>query len=411
MPTFRGLTVNITAESEGSSGEALKEMGVTSPKTFLKRKTASCYIESVKDMRFGVEIKAQIPFSSPDELPIKTEREITPPPPPPPPARPSTSRPRKESLEEGEIRDGDYGIQEAGDDIKKVPMDETDIYIKEKINVRVKREPKDDGDETDDESVDMNTDNTDSEPEECPYNLLVQIFFDGKARWEIQRYLYLDPSYDKYHEDLGQLKLTYGYVRDRAGKVLKTKWKFQDVGGVGGIGALIDSLDGLQLDDSAPSADVIEEELANALQSANLRDEFEEASKIGQIKIVFKRVVVARQKFYADESKKNFPQKDELPDGDGADSTIVHSTAYEPAKNQKQVVRPSVKYEDYILGEDPFATFVFFYRSGDVLRRFGFLETDGDAKRRVSFPLTSLVGQTKHKRHSSGHAETIKRKK
>lgn len=72
-----GFIVNLTTKDANNTYVPVKEMGVKLPKVGMTRHIASCYVESVQNLRFGIKIKADRPFPYRQDLPKAADPELS----------------------------------------------------------------------------------------------------------------------------------------------------------------------------------------------------------------------------------------------------------------------------------------------------------------------------------------------
>lgn len=72
-----GFIVNLTTKDANNTYVPVKEMGVKLPKVGMTRHIASCYVESVQNLRFGIKIKADRPFPYRQDLPKAADSELS----------------------------------------------------------------------------------------------------------------------------------------------------------------------------------------------------------------------------------------------------------------------------------------------------------------------------------------------
>lgn len=237
-----------------------------------------------------------------------------------------------------------------------------------------------------------------------PYNFTIDVYLDGKETSDVKRFLYIDPAYDSVMKGQGKSGQYLGYSlkRDSTGHVRKYDWAFQEAGGTAG---LLDSFNDLCIGDPTTNRTVdADKELANSLASTQLISQ-DETRAPGQIKIVVRRVIIhADTVDKVDGTWDGHGKVDSNPDK--LSNNIKHSTAYQNDNNFQHPEKLTVvRYSQYIKNEEPYVTFIFYYRSEDVLKKFGFIKDEGPAEgssgASIFGPFTSSVKQ-KHKMDSSG---------
>ncbi|EKG15105.1 hypothetical protein MPH_07702 [Macrophomina phaseolina MS6] len=330
---YEGFTVNLTTEVSADYADTpLKEYGIKRPKAGMNRHIASCYVESVEGLRFAVQIKADDPFPYRQDQLEATDQAL--------------------ACEGGaEVKEvGNQKIKSEFEDAHSTKL-EDGHYQADDCRRRI--------------SARKNSIGT-----EYPYNFVVGIHIDGKDSSEIERYVYIDPSYQPALPGLLRHRqyLNHSLKRDRNGRVRKYYWIFQDAGG---IGELLDSINNLAIDESTRPVDV-DRELTSALASAQLHNE-NDTSSFGQIKVVIRRVIINRDVRLVGESWSGFVSPENAKGMHGGN--VKHSAAYQrDGIYQHPQTTSLLSYRQYVKGEEPYATFIFYYRSRDVLKKFGFVK-------------------------------------
>ncbi|OCK85605.1 hypothetical protein K432DRAFT_439142 [Lepidopterella palustris CBS 459.81] len=196
--------------------------------------------------------------------------------------------------------------------------------------------------------------------------LLASLYLDGRSKNERRTIIYLDPTHHHFNEPAGTVCLTSRWVLAKDGSMMAHKWLFKDVG----IETLFDKmmLSGDIKSDFATNKDA-EDALIDAIGSLGTQDHDLPEAKAGTIKIVLQRVKIGRE--YDDEKYRPDYTEGETGDVDmdGADK-VTHTTGIDSGHNLGKKIVAVITYQP--IEEPIYATFVFFYRSKEVLRKFGF---------------------------------------
>ncbi|OCL14619.1 hypothetical protein AOQ84DRAFT_384591 [Glonium stellatum] len=324
MPKFKGITVKV----ETQNGVELDEYGV---RKMSSRNFCSSYIQAETDVSFQISLTPDIKFFKDyyEALGIRPSRKIT--------------RPRR------------YRHQ------SRRPLPSDDDYMNE-------LDESDELDEWDYKELNQIYTNKRSKlPAKGPqeFHLLATIYIDGRVKYERQAIVYLDPSHHNVSRADGKVWVQARYSKANDGTIVEHKWVFKDVG----IETMFDKLllsGDVKEENNKEDEDTIIEAM-NSLGTEE-RDGDKEEANAGVIKITLQRVTLGKE--YKDEDFDTPYREDEDVDVDMADANkVTHTTRLTKGRGFYNVV-PVITYK--ALEESEYATFKFFYRSKDILRKFGF---------------------------------------
>lgn len=316
MPDYKGVTIKVTTQE----GVELDEYGV---KSMTRRNFCSAYVQSETDVSFKISLTPDISFfeegrhESPGSRP---SRRIT---------RPSRYRHRHRNCSPSPS-DDDYMSE-------SYEWDSRDCNHKSPV----RRAPR--------------------------FHLLATIHIDGRTKYERRVIIYLDPRHRNFSEPDGKVWLTSRWSRADDGTIMMHKWVFKDVG----IESMFDKLllSGDVKEEEANKED--EDAIINAMNSLGTKEEDgdEEEAKVGVIRIILHRIKVGYE--YDDRDFNPPYREDEGDDVDMADANkVTHTTGLDKGYSFGCKSIPVINYTPF--DEPDYATFKFFYRSKDVLRKFGF---------------------------------------
>ena len=200
------------------------------------------------------------------------------------------------------------------------------------------------------------------------YSFLARVFLDGRKYPDRRSLIYLDPSHANFPMD-GIFRIRPRWVNDVDGNMREHQWVFKER-------AIESALDRLDLNLQDPATEDVEASLTRSLTSTAIEDMGEEMSqsdnKAGQIFIVLERVILGLT--YVDYSHRSVSRTSRGDDSEmgEAGKDVTHTTSL---IGNDVVIRDLKRVTDvtpYKPGEGNFATFQFFYRSGESLAKMGF---------------------------------------
>ncbi|KAF2485095.1 hypothetical protein BDY17DRAFT_321963 [Neohortaea acidophila] len=219
------------------------------------------------------------------------------------------------------------------------------------------------------------------------WHFLATLRIDGRQTPERRRIVRLDnydrPSRRYRDEDFdGEVIIKSRTVKDADGTVRVCGWQFKDVG----IEAVFDRL-------LVSSEQEDEEELIAAMGGTAL-DDSEEKSKVGQIEVALERVTLGATRYEAVDAGAR-----DQPNLAGDTRQVTHTVALDAGHVAAGGARSVIDYRPFDAPEAPYATFRFYYRSEDVLRKFGFAHFPAakpsiKRERKDASGLTPLRGKT-----------------
>lgn len=185
------------------------------------------------------------------------------------------------------------------------------------------------------------------------HDMLVTMRLDGKEKVEKQEVLYLDKDHPYFdYTTNGEVYLKAKKVQDEEGRTRYYNWAFKDVG----IELLFDNL---SLDSTTTAPD---------------------ASASGIIEITLDRIRVAAHDREWDEIGTHAYERSSATSATSAAKDQAHM-ATNTGGDIMRGTHHVIDY-DYVVPEAaPWATYKFFYRSEEVLRKFGFEGFKSDVKR------------------------------
>lgn len=201
---------------------------------------------------------------------------------------------------------------------------------------------------------------------ELPYHLLAVLRLDGRERYEKRSLVYLDPSHPDFFQPNGEVTMRSRCIKGTDGRVRACTWMFREVG----IEIAFDKL--FIASDEQVTPEKNEDNLVAALGGlgANGLADTEEKVQAGQITLTLERVTVGA--VHRDGQWQPDHEQDEDVNMTANDaSKVTHTSARSVAGKEKKHF-PTVDFQFLEPGGPPFATFKFFYRSEDELRKYGF---------------------------------------
>ncbi|KAK4544707.1 hypothetical protein LTR36_003956 [Oleoguttula mirabilis] len=206
-------------------------------------------------------------------------------------------------------------------------------------------------------------------PSSAPYHLLATLRLDGRRSYEKRSIIYLDRDHKRFRSEN---RLCYRNVEDQDGTVRECSWFFKEVG----IETAFDKLfiaRGDGNDDATPTMDHADLLAAFGGLGADGLQDAEEKVQAGQIELTLERVTVGAVRRNVDW------QPDTEQDGVDVDVDLsardvgkVSHTSARQIDDKRKARIDTVDYSVLVPGELPFATFKFYYRSEEKLRKFGF---------------------------------------
>ena len=215
-----------------------------------------------------------------------------------------------------------------------------------------------------------------------PFDLMVSVFIDGRAKPECRQMIYLDPKHPRYnsHCILKGRWVDPGDASSRDGKAGLLQWVFSDRG----INHILEQLDvNKVLSKTSTNLDEADfEAMREKLGEDLLEDPKDQHMKAGQIEVRIRRVICMEgdpvdQKFKA----YHYAGSDENPRD--MDDDCTHTTSFLP----KTTSTGSAKIETFALrhvawayyknGEDFWQKFIFNYTARHKLVNFGLSGLDG----------------------------------
>lgn len=158
-----------------------------------------------------------------------------------------------------------------------------------------------------------------------PFHLLASLYLDGRQTPERRAVVYLDPIHKDFSRPDGEIRLKNSIVLAEDGSVRQAVWIFKDIG----IETVFDKLFIAKRQNQVDGGSQLDEaNLVAAMDASELgcQDNIkrEEKNRLGQIVVVFERVVLGRM--YYD---RNFrPWHDVDVNMDDSGSNITHITQY-----------------------------------------------------------------------------------
>lgn len=355
MPRFRDLTVCVT----DYNGNDLEEWGVQHLRS---QKKASAYIQAATNMAFKVTIKPRLPFQDPDlsmayhndcrmdaQLELQAQEE---------PndkvenpdlrgkllhARATIEVANLSSDANGEMHavwltSNTLSATEDYHSIKKKELinnDSSNIAFNHrrqnsynKFSDRHYRNPGPSNETTRHSSpIRSQAISNDSSPP--PFHLLASLFLDGRKMPERKLVVYLDPDDEDFAYPDGKVTFKSRWVQRKDGSMKEHSWVFRDVG----IETVFDKM---LISGGENYGEILNEDdedvLPAAMRATSLgveRNDEEEKNSIGQIRVVFERVVLG-EKWQDNHYRSKHQEGEEAEDVDmaGMKREITHTTGY-----------------------------------------------------------------------------------
>ena len=205
-------------------------------------------------------------------------------------------------------------------------------------------------------------------PPPADWHLLATLRLDGRTGFEKRCIVYLDERHSSFKLYDGMVYMRSRNVQDEDGGLRECGWYFRDVG----IETVFDKLflsGGAGEGEAVPAKD--EDDLLAAFSSlgASGFEDAEEEIQAGQIEITLERVRVGETR----NGVRFQPPSGQDIDMDSPDLSKLSHTAARDAGRRRANRIDLVYYEPFTPGgEKPYATFRFYYRSEEKLRKFNF---------------------------------------
>ena len=197
------------------------------------------------------------------------------------------------------------------------------------------------------------------------YALVAELYLDNAKVPARRCMIHLDRDNPKQRRD-GTVFMKRGWTTDIDGNLQEQKWVFKERG-LETVFARLDVGSAAESDN--------EEVLSASMNKAQIGQEAEDrectTGKAGQIMVNMVKAIV--QSEYLDPEYTSFPSGDVDDDGDNVAKDITHRATTIPGKSvgSERLMR-IVKWVPYEPDGKIFASFIFRYRSREVLRRHGF---------------------------------------
>jgi len=316
MPTFRDVTIHVTDKNN----VPLVEWGV---RQHNRSRQISCFIQSVTDMRFCVSLK-------PAKLPFPTWHD---------------------SSDEDDDDDDDY----YNDDEYGYPVESSSAS----------RDGGDGAGRSRHSGRRTSRGSTRRRPREVSWHLLATLRLDGRRKFEAQRIILLDKGHSNFRHPEGEVHLSSRRFRDDDGGLRECGWVFKEVG----VERMLEKLLLSRGDDGVVPAEDDDFLTAFGALGANNMEDAEEEGSVGQIELTLERVsvgIIHRDVHFA-------VRHDQDTDMDIGhhDGKMKHSAGRDVGAKARGRY-DTIKYEPYRQDELLFATFKFYYRSEETLRKIGF---------------------------------------
>ena len=261
--------------------------------------------------------------------------------------------------------------------IKQEPNDDDYLHsLSSPVTKHIKREP-----EYDRQSFSKPFGRSTIHTPPPPFHLLASLYLDGRTKPERKVVIYLDPDDEDFSRPHGIVNLKTRWVRGTDGSLKEHGWVFRDVG----IETVFDRMLIAGAFDKSKMNKQDEDDIVDAMNSAYLAEHGdpvnEEASKVGQIIVKVERVKLGEKWSDPDFRPKHREGEGEDVDMDGATRDITHTAGYVALRKRRlhgyhlptlrfkyeNTMKPHpirvVEFTPYREGEEPLATFQFFYRS------------------------------------------------
>ncbi|KAM3416583.1 hypothetical protein BST61_g8174 [Cercospora zeina] len=208
------------------------------------------------------------------------------------------------------------------------------------------------------------------------HDMLATVRLNGQEKLETRKIVYLDKHHRNFKEETqGEVLLEGKKMQDEDGNTRMYKWTFQDVG----IELLLEnlSLDAAAANTTATTTTITDEDhntsplltAFSSLGNNNLADK-DEPSTSGVIEICLEPIRIEP----LERPRTNKTPYDYVQSATTSSSTTKEQ-AHVAANTGGDIIKPTrhvIEYDLMFPDNPPYATYKFFYRSEDVLRKFGF---------------------------------------
>ncbi len=370
MPKFRDVTVSVTT----ADGEDLREWGV---QHLRKHNKASCYVQAETDMAFRIAIRPKIPYIAPDAAAAHgygTRRR-------------GSNRPGwfdmesdwEEWAEEGQYKDMRpqptyLKLTSLGSDARPL-SDNNHCRPSSSRRTSSGKQHKHNKSEPKDRNVSSTSSFASRDFKRTPapnFHFLASLYLDGRSRPERRVIVYLDPDDDDFNQPHGRVQFKSRWVEGRDGRLQEHCWLFKDVG----IETVFDKM---LISGKRGASDTVymreEDDLIAAMNCTDIQGEGvdkEQKAKAGQIVVTLERVKLG-EKWEDPKYRPSYKEGESVDvDMEGAKKDVSHTTGFGQARPVGSNAVRVVAYTPYNENERAYATFQFFYRSEEKLRRFHF---------------------------------------
>lgn len=196
------------------------------------------------------------------------------------------------------------------------------------------------------------------------YGFIASLFLDGRETPERKVIVYLDPADKDFARPDGKVFFKHRWVQSKDGTMTENAWVFKEKA----IESVFDRL--MIATSQARNEGHDEDSIIEAMQFSGLGGEDDygaEQSKVGQIVVELKRVILGDKKYDRHYRSKHQEGQDDDIDMAGMKPDVTHATGFA----YRSTIAPSplrvVDYWDYKPEEGCWATFQFFYRSAGTL--------------------------------------------
>ncbi|KAL8806349.1 MAG: hypothetical protein Q9182_001379 [Xanthomendoza sp. 2 TL-2023] len=342
MPRLLDITVHVT----DVQGNPLEELGVQK----LRGNKISAYIESTNNKRFRISVQPKIPYL--DHKPP-----------------PGDKFQRLGSRGSGGVR---IKMEDSEDDLAGKPSSsrQTDVHsqaLDDGTSYKRQRRPYKVEQSSPSHKIHRRSSYQDDHP---PFDFIGTLYLDGRKEPERKIVVYLDPNDEDFNAPSGQVSFKCRYSQRSDGDLEEQAWVFKDIG----IETMFDKI---ALHDDSRKELELEDVIVDAMKNSRIGGgdvgTHEEDRKVGQIVVELKRVVLGT-KYKEPNYRPNHFEDDQFDvNMEGVDHDVVHKTDFEHLRSVDHKSIRCVRYEPYVEGEGPWATFQFFYRSQKQLQKISFL--------------------------------------
>ncbi|MDI1492184.1 MAG: hypothetical protein OHK93_003396 [Ramalina farinacea] len=197
------------------------------------------------------------------------------------------------------------------------------------------------------------------------YALVAELYLDNAKAPARRCMIYLDRDNPGQGRD-GTVVMKRGWTKDIDGNLQEQKWVFKERG----LETVFARLDVGSTADS-DNEEVLSASMDKAQIDQEAEDREDNSGKAGQITVNLVKAIV--QSEYLDPEYTSFPSGDADDEGDNVAKEITHRATTVPGKSvgSERLMR-IVKWAPYEPDGKIFASFIFRYRSQEILRRHGF---------------------------------------